>query len=167
MKTILKQLSFVLLALSVLTISGCKSSDPETENALAGTWECHITLTEDDVTMIGKVIETYSLPDHEFQTEINFYLTYPMTIQICKITYSGQWKATKEYLYQDIEKNSISFTFNNSVLDSSDREGMKSQFLKELSDQGYSEGIRFKSPISDSFKAEDDEGEIYEYIRVN
>lgn len=154
-----------MLGIMAQLSTSCVNGDPETEAALEGVWKTSLSMTESGISMVATSLETYTLSDHQFHTEVTMRAGYPINARLCTVTYSGTWVATKEILYQDIDKNSITFSFNNALLDSEDKEEFKNDFLEDLKKDNYSEGMRFKSPITDTFEAEDDEGTHFTYTR--
>ena len=156
------------LAVVALAFTGCsESSDPATEQALEGTWMTEYTETEDGVKVKAYMFETYSLPDHTFESKVTFELGYPINERFCTMACSGTWKASKNAIYQEIDKNSIDFNFNRSFLDREDCEAFEKEMLSELKKEGYSLGYIITSPITDTFEAKDDEGNRYSYTRIN
>lgn len=156
-----------VFAAVALAFTGCsESSDPETEQALEGTWMTEYTDSEEGIKVVGHMYETYSLPDHTYESEIVYEFGSPINERFCTVTYSGKWKASKDAIYQDIDENSIEFKFNRSIFDREDCEEFENEMLSELKKEGYSEGVRIVSPITDTFEAKDDEGSRYTYIRI-
>ena len=97
---------------------------------------------------------------------MTFYVGYPINSTIATVSYSGKWHATKKEIINDVDEKSINFSFNKTFMDKNDRKEFKDELLMELRKNGYQEGVRIKSPIGDSFRAVDDDGEEYIYERV-
>ncbi len=156
----------LLIVVMAINLSACENSDAETEQNLEGSWQYTYSETEDGVHMTVTATESYSLEDHRFNSYIIFHIGYPINADIATVTYEGKWYATKKEIVNDIEKGSVNFSFNKRLLDKSDREEFKDEILRELKKNDYQEGVRIKSPITDSFIAEDNEGEEYHYTRI-
>lgn len=162
---------FLTAMVMAVTLAGCTltvKSDPATEKKLVGTWECTQTEYEDGVAVTTTSRETYSLEDHRFETRLVLRLGYPVNARLATITYSGQWRASKEMLVCHIDKNSIEISGNMKLLDFGDLAELRSEMEAEWEKNDYREAIEFISLInSGSFTAKDDDGEVYEYRRVD
>lgn len=156
----------MLIVTMTVALTGCESSDPETEQKLEGTWRYSLSDSEDGVSMSVTAMEEYVVKDHTFSSTIKFYVGYPINSNIATVSYSGKWHATKKEIINEIDKKSINFSFNKTFMDKSDRKEFKDELLMELRKNGYQDGVRIKSPIGDSFRAVDDDGEEYMYERV-
>ena len=167
MKKSIKMISAIFIAIVAIVATSCNSSDPETEQALAGTWQTSFNETEDGITMHINVVESYSLEDHKFTSKITINYGYPINEHLCTITWAGEWEASKTVLTTQIDENSIEFSFNKGITDRSDREEIKSEMISGLKEQSFMETLEFKSPITDSFEAVDGEGESFTYTRMN
>lgn len=157
----------MLIVTMTVALTGCESSDPETEQKLEGTWTYSSTEEEDGVKMTITAVERYSLSDHRFEATIMFDLGFPINEWMAKIKYSGEWSASKDAIMNKVDKGSITFDFNKSLLDSSDRRELKNNILDELKKNDYVEGVRILSPIGDTFDVVDDDGEKVTYIRLS
>lgn len=69
-KKSLKLLVAMVVGITMFAVTGCHSSDPETEKALQGTWVGTSFEKEDGVTLKMVVTETFSLPDHRFESKV-------------------------------------------------------------------------------------------------
>lgn len=167
LKKSLTALSLIVMTFIAIATTSCQSSDPETEKAIAGTWRYSYSEKEDGITMTAYVTESYSLDDHRFEAELVLTFCYPINEKLCTVTYSGEWEASKKELTTYIDENSVEFSFNKSITDRSDREGFKSEMLRELKKQGFCEVTPFESAITDSFETIDEDGERITYHRVN
>lgn len=162
----LNAMAFGLLALLTANCGGSVASDPETEAKLNGTWQWEYSEYEDGVELKSKCIETYSLPDHSCRAECNITMTSPFYMDVATVSWTGTWKASKEQVECKIDKESISFNFNDEF-DSSDRREFEDDFLSELKKVDYKEGMRFTSEITDKFTAVDDEDDTtYTFYRL-
>ena len=160
----------VCLAIAVTLMCGCTltvKSDPATEQKLEGTWEFVETENEDGVDIRITTRETYTLADHRFTTKITMYAGSPVDRRIMTLTYEGEWRASKDMLLNYIDKGSLDFSFNNALFDTADMLKLKTEMTSELRKNDYREGVEIKSPITDRFIAEDDEGDTYTYRRVD
>lgn len=170
MKTRLLLLITALMVFAA-ALTGCTDtvkSDPATEEKLVGSWECSETEYEDGIAVTTTSRETYSLDDHRFEAKLTLRFGYPINARIATVTYSGKWRASKEVLVCDIDKNSIKFSGNMNILDRSDLKELRQEMESELKKNDYREAIEFISLInSDSFTAKDDDGEIYKYRRID
>lgn len=163
-----KNLMVVMMLVAVLTvIPGCGTSDAETEKKLEGTWTYSTTEVENGIKMTMTAIEKYSLPDHRFEATMTLEVGYPVNETMATIKYSGKWSASKEGIVNKVDKSSITFEFNKSLVDRSDRQDFKEEMLAELKMNEYEERVRIVSPIGDTFEAVDDEGEKYTYVRLS
>lgn len=160
----------ILLGLTIATLAfaftGCVSSDPKTEQQLAGTWQTTLNDSEDGIEMVAISTDTYSLEEHKFECVIKFSIGYPIFGDLATMTYSGKWKASKETIVVDVDKNSIEFSFNNGYTDKREREEFKNEILSEFKKSGYSEEYPILSPITDTFETEDEDGERLVYTRL-
>ncbi|MDE6048181.1 MAG: hypothetical protein K2G09_00610 [Paramuribaculum sp.] len=166
MKRIANRILVLFAVILGFTVTGCVSSDPETEQQLAGTWETSFTESEDGVQIVASSTETYSLEGHEYSCVLRYAFGYPIFEHFVTVTYSGNWKASKKTIEVDIDKNSIDFSFNKSITDKSDREEFKQEMLLELKKSGYSEESPILTSITDKFETEDEDGERLVYTRV-
>lgn len=155
----------ILIMMSACTLT-VKSHEP-TERKLAGTWEVTTTEIEDGITITLTMRDTYSLTDHRFESKVIMKAGYPLNKRLMTMTYSGQWRASRDMLITHIDKNSIDFTYNSSLLDRSDILRMKQEMTYELKKNDYREGIELKSDITDRFTAEDEDGDTYTFFRVD
>ena len=159
LKKTLSAMAFGLLALLTANCGGSVASDPETEAKLNGTWQCEFSEYEDGIELKTKGIETYSLPDHSYRAEYNITMTSPLYMEVATVSWTGTWKASKNQLEGKIDKESISFSFND-LFDSSDRREFEEDFLSDMKKDNYTEGMRFTSDITDKFTAKDDGDDI-------
>ena len=166
MKRKVEFLLTMLIVTMTVALTGCQSNDPGTEQKLEGTWTYSYSDSEDGVSMSITAMEEYVVKDHTFKSTLTFYVGYPINSTIATVSYNGKWHATKKEIINEIEKKSINFSFNKSIMDKNDRKEFKDELLMELRKNGYREGVRIKSPIGDSFRAVDDDGEEYMYERV-
>ena len=166
MKRKVELLLTMLIVTMAVALTGCQSNDPETEQKLEGTWRYSFSEYEDGVSMSITAMEEYVVKDHTFKSTLTFYVGYPINSNIATVSYNGKWHATKEEIINEIDRKSINFTFNKSIMDKNDRKEFKDELLIELRKNGYREGVRIKSPIGDSFLAVADDEERYTYERV-
>lgn len=168
-KTMIKLLLSVMVSLTAVLTFGCTmtvKSDPETEKAIEGTWECSQTEYEDGISMTFTFRETYSLPDHRSSTTATIYVGYPVNERMLTMTYSGEWRASKDVLANHVDEKSVDLSWNRNLLDASDVREMEDEMLSELKKNGYRESLELLTPITDTFEARDDDGERYRYKRV-
>ena len=166
LKKTLSAMAFGLLALLTANCGGSVASDPETEAKLNGTWQCEYTEYEDGIEIKIKAVETYSLPDHSFRSDLSLSMTSPFYMELGTVSMTGSWKASKELVECKIDKGSISFNLSDEF-DSSDRREFEEDFLSELEKVDYTEGMRFTSDITDKFTAKEDEDDtILTYYRL-
>lgn len=144
MKTIMKSLLALIVAVTSLTLSGCNpKSDPETEQKIEGSWETYMyeTETEDGVTMRFKVTEnvTYQLPSHRMHGTVNMRMVSPMSINFLTMSFEGTWCADKQSLTENYDKKSIKFEFHTDLIDREDKEEMKRDMMSEFESKAASE----------------------------
>lgn len=87
-------------------------------------------------------------------------MTYPETMHMFNVLYSGTWKASKNEIETVIDKNSIDFSNFNYLLDSEDRTEMKEYILSEFKNQGYKEVVKIISLESESLTINDGDSDI-------
>lgn len=148
-----------VFAAVALAFTGCSEpSDPETEQALQGTWMVELTDSKEVPEGVESyVVEMYDLFDHRFEGAICVETVNPVNERVVTVTYSGTWKASKKAIYHDIDKNSIEFKFNRNILDNKECEEFKLEILEEFKKEGNFD-VRIVSPITETFEAIDDEG---------
>lgn len=167
-KTILWLLTAIVVSVGLASCTLTVKSDSATEKKLVGTWECSQTEYEDGVAVTTTSRETYFLENHRFDAKLVLRLGYPVNARLATITYSGEWRASKEMLVCHIDKNSIKISGNMNLLDRSDLAELRSEMESEWKKIDYREAIEFVSLInSDNFTAKDDDGEVYKYRRID
>ncbi len=164
-----RPLTAILTAATLIMMSACtltvRSHEP-TEKKLAGTWEATSTEIEDGVEITYTMRDTYSLPDHRYESKVIIKAGYPVNTRLLTMSYCGEWRASKDMLITHIDKNSINFNYNTSLLDLADLLRMKQEMTHELKKNNYREGVELTSDITDRFTAKDDDGETYTFIRI-
>lgn len=149
---------FAILFISLLTSCSVKS-DSETEKKLFGSWVAEMKDSEEGVTMKMRETDTYN-DDNTYYAYIKCYMTYPETMHMFNVSYSGTWKASKNEIETVIDKNSIDFSNFNYLLDSEDRTEMKEYILSEFKNQGYKEVVKIISLESESLTINDGDSDI-------
>lgn len=171
MKSVLKTIKLFVCVIYVIGLNSCGLiPDKEIEKNLAGTWKTTQIENEDGMTM--KMVETVTYyynknGDNTFDTELQIKITSPISMNIGTVSYSGTWSASKKKMIQEINKNSVNFSFNN-LLDSSDKQDFKSDFYDSMKECDYTEGGELISISPNEFSLRDEEeNEIYNYTRLN
>ena len=142
MKKLAKICICFILGLLCISLPSCSGRDMETERKLEGVWSASEVMTEFGTNIKFSIIETYSLRDHCFSTQIYYSIGL---IQYAGITYEGKWRASKKTISQTIDKNSVKFLFNTNLLDKSDCDEFREDVLKELKKDGYQSVSLLKS----------------------
>lgn len=167
MKKFLYAVSFAAMMTS-LVLTGCSKKidrDAETEAKIVGEWESTQSEWDDDVKIIYNSNDTFS-EDMTFSSRCRVTLSDGYdSMWLATITCSGTWSASKDAILVEYDKNSFEYDFNNSMLDSNDKEEVKEEFLKAIEAEGYKVTSTIKGEITDTFETVDD-GETITYHRV-
>lgn len=171
-----KILKYVLIGLGSVIVIGAIGyaifasrsviSDKETEEMLEGSWQNISYQSNDDGSQLIMTTDVTYESDHSFDVVMTVDMKLDESaMHLLTISYSGKWKASKDKLLEDVNKDMINYIPSPDI-DESEFAKIKDEFEKELEeDTKYIFEIR--SISKDSFTIYDEEGESFEFFRTN
>lgn len=158
-------LSVIVLCVGI-ALSGC--SDSKIESEINGKWSGKTTMTAEGEEIDMEMKFEFDKTTHNFKMITSFGSE---GIELGKMKMSGSWKADKNNIYLDIDKDKAKFTFDSSLkalsaLVGEDLEEYEREFRKEIEDEIGWDIIEIKSLSSNKLKLELDDDMVVTFKRV-
>lgn len=156
----------MMMLVAVFALSSCgKKGDKEIEKQFVGSWTMSTSTTEDGMRVELEGTITYN-EDNTFEQEA--VIMYPQISYDAYITMyqKGTWYATKDMIYEEIDKSSIILEFSEDFLDLSDMSKSEATdaFLSDMKSEDLKTEGKIISLGSDKITLKED-GEIYSMYR--